>query len=546
MSAKTVFLGLFTLLFIVLTFKLAIWHPSNHLERRSKAANDWLPSQPAPSHAGTVNGKLPKRTLAPDSAIEAFKIGTQYEQKYDYPAAARWYRLAAEPGLAQAQFKLGVILSQGIGLSKDRPQAIQWLLKAANQGQAEAKQQLMILQAQVPQLIAAEKYQAAFEIAAAFDTPQLQKLAASAKQKMRVVLTELQHWFAKGDYDRVITQGAPKIKYGDEIKQLVEKALAVQAARNKMSLLLKENKLQKAIDVASRFDIPELQALAARAKSQLNIALTELQHLFAKGDYKGVITTGQAKMVFSDELKKLVDSAHQKLINQKREQIRAAFKATLEKKSVQPQSITIAVIGDSLADGIWGAIYRELRHNKQITVLRETVTSSGLTAFKWQNKVEQLLNQQRFHIAVILMGTNDGQSLLLSNSKQRLSYNSEQWKTVYVQRVNQLMGLLEANKIPTYWVGLPAVRRHNMVDQVLMLNRFYQESAASFAAMRYLPIWHLTVNNKGKYSAYGLDKSGRKRLLRAADGVHFSKRGYELLAHYILKHIYEDLPVLNR
>ncbi|EDN65970.1 conserved hypothetical protein [Beggiatoa sp. PS] len=204
----------------------------------------------------------------------------------------------------------------------------------------------------------------------------------------------------------------------------------------------------------------------------------------------------------------------------------------------------MAVFGDSLADGIWAALYRELRADKRVTVLRETITSSGLTGYNWQHKVKGLLTKHPVHIAVIVIGTNDGRVLI--QGRKRFAYKSKSWEKNYLQRVNDLMSLLETHKIPTYWVGLPAVRRSNMEEQVAMLNDYYEQSATLFPAVHFLSTWHLTVDKEGKYSAYGLDKTGRKKLLRANDGVHFTTRGYDLLADYVLKHIYEDLPFIKK
>ena len=53
-------------------------------------------------------------------------------------AAARWFRLAAEAGIAAAQYELGVALVNGDGVAMDRREGVDWLQKAAIQGKAEA------------------------------------------------------------------------------------------------------------------------------------------------------------------------------------------------------------------------------------------------------------------------------------------------------------------------------------------------------------------------------------------------------------------------
>jgi TPR repeat protein len=461
--------------------------------------------------------------------------------KQDFTVAAQWYSKAAHQGQVEAQFELGIMYRDGKGVLPDDRKAMHWLKKAAEQKHTEAKLWVEKMQSQVPNLMEAENFQQAYQLASQFEIPEMQKLAARAKKKMEVALAELQFLYAKADYEGVITQGTPKIGYGEDIQKLVEQAKTVQTARKKVSQLIDTNQFQAAYELANQFENNDLQASAIYAKSQVDAVLTELQYLYAKGDYDGVIQKGTPKVAFSNEIKKIVEQTHQQYTLVKREQLKTELLAARDKKP--SQNITIAVIGDSLAMGVWAAIYRRLRPFQHFTVHNEAVTSGGLTAYDWQRKVKKLLKKHHVHIAVIVLGTNDGQ-VLLQNGKRRISYKSEPWKAAYVQRVHNLMRLLDTRKVPTYWVGLPVMRRENMRDQVVMLNRFYEESAPLFAAVRFLPTRSLTVNEEGKYSAY-LKVDGRKRLVRARDGIHFTVRGYDILADYTLKNIFDDFPFLN-
>ena len=52
----------------------------------------------------------------------------------DYTQAAKWYRSAAEQGLAAAQYQLGILYRDGKGLPQDMEQAYAWFTVAGNQG----------------------------------------------------------------------------------------------------------------------------------------------------------------------------------------------------------------------------------------------------------------------------------------------------------------------------------------------------------------------------------------------------------------------------
>lgn len=60
-----------------------------------------------------------------------FNLGNLYNDglgvPQDYKEAAKWYRLAAEKGTTDAQFNLGVLYSDGRGVPQDYREAIRWL-----------------------------------------------------------------------------------------------------------------------------------------------------------------------------------------------------------------------------------------------------------------------------------------------------------------------------------------------------------------------------------------------------------------------------------
>lgn len=62
----------------------------------------------------------------------------------DYERAALWFREAAENGVANARYNLGVLYHQGIGVQQDIQQAINWYEQAAKLGHPEAQYNLGI------------------------------------------------------------------------------------------------------------------------------------------------------------------------------------------------------------------------------------------------------------------------------------------------------------------------------------------------------------------------------------------------------------------
>ena len=65
----------------------------------------------------------------------------------DYQQALRWYRAAAEQGLAEAKNSLGVMYEDGLGVQRDYAQAAHWFQAAAQQGDAAGEYDLATLYA---------------------------------------------------------------------------------------------------------------------------------------------------------------------------------------------------------------------------------------------------------------------------------------------------------------------------------------------------------------------------------------------------------------
>lgn len=77
-----------------------------------------------------------------DHAMAQYFMGGMYETgrgvDRDYEAAAKWYRSAAEKGIASAQLKLGGLYAKGNGVPKDLEFAYAWFSVAAHLGNNRA------------------------------------------------------------------------------------------------------------------------------------------------------------------------------------------------------------------------------------------------------------------------------------------------------------------------------------------------------------------------------------------------------------------------
>ena len=90
--------------------------------------------------------RIRERGDAKDLAT-ATRIGTRFYQGFigggpDYPAAAEWYKLAAEHGHAEAQVYLGFMYMKGQGVPEDQSEAVKWSRLVAEQGDPRGQHNL--------------------------------------------------------------------------------------------------------------------------------------------------------------------------------------------------------------------------------------------------------------------------------------------------------------------------------------------------------------------------------------------------------------------
>ncbi len=87
------------------------------------------------------------RPYAARGDVEAqYNLGALYDQGLGVPQddaqAVKWYRLAAAQGDADAQYRLGLKHHNGEGVPQDDAEAAKWYRLAAEQGQSDAQRNL--------------------------------------------------------------------------------------------------------------------------------------------------------------------------------------------------------------------------------------------------------------------------------------------------------------------------------------------------------------------------------------------------------------------
>ena len=111
------------------------------------AAYMWFSLAAAQSSEAAKNRDLAATLMTAEQVAEAqFNLGRMYTNGRGVPEsgaeALRWYRLAADQGFALAQYVLGVMYTNGVGVPQDYVAAHMWLNLAASQSSGDDRETL--------------------------------------------------------------------------------------------------------------------------------------------------------------------------------------------------------------------------------------------------------------------------------------------------------------------------------------------------------------------------------------------------------------------
>lgn len=202
--------------------------------------------------------------------------------------------------------------------------------------------------------------------------------------------------------------------------------------------------------------------------------------------------------------------------------------------------LRIGVFGDSMADGLYAGLYRDLQRTPDVTVSKFSQVSTGLSRYDYvdiQAKTRGQLDERPVDVAIMLFGTNDAQGIEMDG--QIHPFGSDGWKAAYAKRVDDLVALLRSRDVAVYWVGLPRMKRASFEAKMTLINGVV-EARMRALGVPYIETTALTSNGEGGYEAYLPADSGRRVLMRANDGIHMSMAGYLRLSAPVTARLKHD------
>jgi uncharacterized protein len=216
-----------------------------------------------------------------------------------------------------------------------------------------------------------------------------------------------------------------------------------------------------------------------------------------------------------------------------------------QKSEVTPAKTGI-VIGDSMAEWLAYGLEQAYADSPEIGIIRKVQQSIGLLdeckgdVRKW---VEQSLANEKPAFIAIMLGLNDRHAMQPCGSSKSdgtntgavYAFRSKEWAEAYGKEVDEAIALLKAKGVPVFWVGLASARNIREAD-IGFINDILHEHADK-DGIGYIDVWDAFVDEDGDFSMRGPDVNGQTRLLRAVDGLNFTKAGACKLAFNLAQQI---------
>ena len=194
--------------------------------------------------------------------------------------------------------------------------------------------------------------------------------------------------------------------------------------------------------------------------------------------------------------------------------------------------VRVWVGGDSMGGELGWALEPVLKDSKAFKPITFYKESSGICRydfFDWQQQIETVVKTAKPQAAVIMMGTNDTQSVWKDG--KWISYGDMAWKQAYEKRVGDIIDtMLKGGARRVYWVGMPIMGEGWRNSRMRLINKIFQKQSEKRPGAEYIDIWDLYATSDGSFDAS----------LRLSDQVHFTGDGQALLAEQVYKAIKAD------
>lgn len=201
-----------------------------------------------------------------------------------------------------------------------------------------------------------------------------------------------------------------------------------------------------------------------------------------------------------------------------------------------PAPIHIAFVGDSMADGLWGAMFRRLGKDKclaeRVRLFRHGKNGTGLTrldVFNWIDEVAVLADNPGADLFVGSFGINDRQPIV-EPDKTRIPFGGAAYDTRYKALVVDLIRNAVSKGGSILMLGLPVMLDPDANADATAKNKLFAAAVLDVGSNRavYAPPW-TSQPPPDEYKPFLPNAKNTMVQVRASDGVHFTSVGYDMV-----------------
>ncbi|MFA5742801.1 MAG: DUF459 domain-containing protein [Candidatus Paceibacterota bacterium] len=210
------------------------------------------------------------------------------------------------------------------------------------------------------------------------------------------------------------------------------------------------------------------------------------------------------------------------------------------------------IVGDSFVaagGGLGDPLERMLLNFKDTAVVRQGKVSSGLSRqdyFDWPALAKKLIIQNNPNVGIMMFGSNDNTSIIDSDGKMVASYGSGGWDDQYRKRIDKMLDLFTEAKAEIFVIGVPIMKNKALSSDISHLNSLFKEESGKYANAHFISTWDMLSDSSGNYTEYLLDKDGKQRLSRTADGVHLQYFAGYYVSNAIIEEMGRFLDLKNK
>jgi len=221
--------------------------------------------------------------------------------------------------------------------------------------------------------------------------------------------------------------------------------------------------------------------------------------------------------------------------------------------AADPAPVHIAFVGDSMADGLWGAMFRRLGKDKcladKVKLIRKAKNGTGLTRldqFNWVDEIAKIVDTEHPDLTVGSFGINDRQGIV-EKDKKSVAYPSPAFDTRYESIVADAVRAALAGGGSMMIVGLPIMLDEEANADGQEKNKLFQAAIKDVASEKasFAAPW-TSGASPDVYKPYLPNAKGAMTLVRASDGVHFTTVGYDMVTEAIYPSILASLKARGR